>query len=99
MAAPIKAVGPKSDKLWRDAVMRAVKRRVKVKDVADSPQRLEIIADKVAQMAMDGDMQAVKEIGDRIDGRSVQPIAGADGESDLKLVIEVVKFAENPDPE
>ncbi len=37
------AAGAKPDKLWRDALMRAVNRRAKGKG---APQRLEMIAEK-----------------------------------------------------
>ena len=33
----------------------------------------------MAKKALDGDMQAIKEIGDRLDGRPAQPIVGVDG--------------------
>jgi hypothetical protein len=38
--------------------------------------------------AVEGDVTAIKEINDRMDGKAVQPIAGADAESPVKLVIE-----------
>lgn len=88
MAAPKKAVGPKSDKLWRDAIMRAVHRQT---DGKGSPQRLEKIADVVASLALDGDMQAAKEIGDRLDGKATQPIAHGLGEGWEGLLDEIGK--------
>ena len=54
---------------WRDALMRAVKRRAKGKG---APQRLEMIADKCVQAALGGDMGAIKEIGDRLDGKAAR---------------------------
>lgn len=72
-----------SDKLWRDAIMRAVKRRASGQD----PRALDKLADKVVALGLDGDMQAIKEIGDRIDGKPVQPQAGADGESPQEMVV------------
>lgn len=61
--------GHKAEKLWRDALVRAVKRRVEGKG---SPQRLELIADRCVDGALGGDMQATKEIGDRLDGKAHQ---------------------------
>jgi len=46
------------------------------------------IAKKLIEMALDGDMQAIKEIGDRLDGKPTQVIAG-DQERPLKTSIEV----------
>lgn len=49
------------------------------------------MADKVVKAASEGDVQAWKEIGDRMDGKSVQAIAG-DPEQPLvhKIVREIV---------
>ncbi len=64
--------GPKEDKIWRDALMRAVRRRIK--NSKKAPQALEEIADIVVSQAMTGDMKAVKEIGDRLDGKPSQAL-------------------------
>ncbi|NOD65802.1 hypothetical protein [Ruegeria sp. HKCCD6109] len=61
--------GRKGEKFWADAVKRAVHRRLDGDD--DNPQKLELIADALVDAAMDGDIQAVKEIGDRLDGKAV----------------------------
>ncbi len=68
------AAGSKPDKLWRDALMRAVKRRAQGKG---KPQRLEMIANKCVEAALEGD----KEIGDRLDGKAAQSheVMGQDG--------------------
>lgn len=84
MAAPKNPVGAKSDKIWRDAIMRAVRRR----DSGEDPQALEKLADSLVRKGMEGDVTALKEIGDRLDGKPVQAIAGADGEGPVKMVIE-----------
>ncbi len=66
-----KPAGPKEDKIWRDALMRAVRRRIGDKK---NPQALEEIADVVVASALEGDMKAVKEIGDRLDGKPSQSL-------------------------
>jgi hypothetical protein len=58
--------GPFADKLWRDALRRAVLKRV------EKAQRLDRIAEKVAALAEAGDMAAAREIGDRLDGKPAQ---------------------------
>lgn len=78
MAAPKHAVGPKSDKLWRDALMRAVRRQA---DGTKGPQYLDRIADRVVLKAADGDIQAAKEIGDRLDGKPAQSLSIGQDES------------------
>lgn len=73
-------------KPWRDALQRAVYRRVgKGKD---DPKALEKIADAVVDAALAGEMEAVKEIANRLDGKPVQPIAG-DDEMPIKTILEV----------
>jgi len=79
--------GPKSDKLWSDAVRMAVLRE----ETCDGQKRkrLSIIADNLCKLAMEGDMQAMKEIGDRLDGRPKQAteITGEDG-GPLQVIIQ-----------
>ncbi len=65
-------VGSTNDKSWRAALTRAVNRRVNGRG---SPKKLDMIADKCAQEAMDGESWAVREIGDRLDGKPAQAIA------------------------
>ena len=69
MAAPYHNNGGKKDKLWRDALMVAIKR-------TDSEGRVMLakIAQKVVEAAVEGDMSAIKEIGDRIDGKAPQSL-------------------------
>lgn len=64
------ARGPKSDKIWADAVRRAVLRRMENEE--GKPQKIERLADKVVELAMSGDTTAIKEIGDRLDGKPSQ---------------------------
>lgn len=73
MAAPKRPAGAKSDKLWRDAIHRAVKER---REGKGRPQALENLARKLVDAGLDGDVAALKEIGDRLDGKAVQPISG-----------------------
>lgn len=58
--------GPKSDKRWADALSRAVHRESAGKG---SPKWIEVIAMRVVEEAADGDMAAVKEVGERLDGK------------------------------
>lgn len=64
--------GATSDKFWSEAVRLAVYREAE-DDAGEIRKRLNIIADKLCKMAMDGDMQAIKEIGERLDGKA--PVA------------------------
>lgn len=48
---------------------------------AAGKKKLRLIAEKLVEMAIDGDMEAIKEISNRIDGRAAQQVAvtGEDG--------------------
>ena len=62
----------KSDKIWRDAILRAVARRESKKD----PQAVEKLAEALVAKGIDGDVSALREIGDRLDGKPAQTIMG-----------------------
>lgn len=57
-----------NNRLWADTIRRAV--------VQSDAKLLREIADKLIALAADGDMQAIKELGDRLDGKPTQVIAG-----------------------
>ncbi len=71
MAAPHTNNGYKSEKKWRDALLRAGNRR---SDGKGSPKMLELVADKCFSEALKGEGWATKEIGDRYDGKPVQGV-------------------------
>jgi hypothetical protein len=66
--------GRKADKLWGDALRLAVMR-----EHTDGRVRLAHIAEQTVAAAMGGDMQAIREIGDRLDGKPAQAVTGEDG--------------------
>lgn len=65
--------GRPADKPWREAIMLALKDK--------DPKRLRKIADRLVDLAGEGDMGAIKEIGDRLDGKPAQQqiVTGEDG--------------------
>lgn len=75
---------PKEAKLWREALIRAVKRRED-----EDPQALEKLADKLLLKMEEGDILAMREFGDRIDGKPTQPVSG-DEDNPLNHIINVV---------
>lgn len=68
MAAPKNPKGAKSDKEWRAAIQRAVKRTTE----DGKTKRLEALADTIVNAGLAGDVAAIKEIGDRLDGKPAQ---------------------------
>ncbi len=83
------ARGPKGDKLWRDAIMVAVKRQA---TGGKKTKKLAMLADKLVERALGGDITAMKEIGDRLDGKPAQSVelAGKNGK-DLSFTITFVR--------
>ena len=66
--------GCKPDKLMRDAILVALNREAELN--GQPTRRLYVVADQLVSLAMTGDIQAIKEINDRIDGKATQTIAG-----------------------
>jgi hypothetical protein len=87
---------PKRAKLWQDAIIRAIKRREQ-----DDPQALEKLADKLLIQVAAGDVAAMREFGDRVDGKVAQAIVGDDDEPAIRTVtrIELVALKPNDDSE
>lgn len=72
-------------KLWVAALNRVVSQ--------DDGKKLRAAAEKLVDLAVGGDVQAMKELGDRLDGKPAQAITGVDGGP---LTIELVKFENTP---
>ncbi len=65
--APIGNTNSSADnRLWGNTIRRAIAQ-------AD-PEKLRRIADKLLNLAEEGDLQAMKEMGDRLDGKAPQGI-------------------------
>jgi ribosomal protein L17 len=67
----------RENRLWGNTIRRAA--------VQDA-ERMRRIAEKLLTMAELGDVQAMKEIGDRLDGKPKQTVAG-DEDMPLKMLI------------
>ena len=63
----------KNNRLWAETIRRAV--------VQSDPERLRKIAEALLTKAEEGDLGAIKELGDRLDGKAAQAVAitGAEG--------------------
>lgn len=81
--------GGKPDKLMRDALMIALNREAVDAD-GQKTKKLNIIAAKLVELAIDGDIQAIKEISDRVDGKPAQALVG-DPDQPLAM-IPVINF-------
>lgn len=64
MAAPIGNKNASKNRPWAEAINRAL--------LAEDGKKLRAVAEKLIVQALEGDVQALKEIGDRIDGKALQ---------------------------
>lgn len=76
--------GPHTDRPWADALRRAI--------VQSDGKTLRRLADAIVAKAADGDVAALKEIGDRLDGKPHQSV---DAKVNSNLTVEIVRFAQD----
>jgi hypothetical protein len=81
VAAPLGNKNAVKNRPWADAINRAV--------LANDGQRLRAIAEKLLVLAEQGDVSALRELGDRLDGKPKQQIeaTGAD-DGPLRIIHE-----------
>ena len=79
MAEKTWARGPKSERIWAEAIRMAVLREGE--ENGKKSKYINILANKIVALAAAGDTTAIKEIGDRLDGKPKQQteLTGADG--------------------
>jgi len=70
----------KNNRIWANTIRKLA--------IQEDYKRIHAIAEKLFENAQEGDLGAIKEIGDRLDGKSIatQEITGADGK-DLPIGI------------
>jgi len=61
---------------FRDILRKALEEE----DRATRKKNIEAVALKLIEVALEGDVAAIREIADRIDGKAKQPITGEDGQ-------------------
>jgi hypothetical protein len=86
---------PKSAKLLRDALL------VELKKSVDGVELIQLVAQKLVELAMAGNVAAIKEIADRVDGKVPQAIIG-DAELDPIKVTHITRtivYPKNHDAE
>ncbi len=80
---PRPAGSQNKDKPFRDAL------RMEVAASGEDHKALRVIARKLLDSAQDGDIQAIKEVADRLDGKVSQPHEG--GDLPMKMLVEWAK--------
>jgi len=82
---------PNKPKMWAEAIRRAVLRQAK----GEKTKRLEQLADSLVRAGIAGDVSALREVGDRIDGRPAQTIVG-DAEADAIQIHRIERVIVRP---
>ena len=67
MGAPFGNQNAKRQKVWHAAIMRALEARDKSR--LDGKRELDALAEKLIELVAAGDLAALKEFGDRLDGK------------------------------
>lgn len=82
----------RDNRLWRNTIQRAI--------AQGDPDRLRRIAEKLLAKAEEGDLGALKELGDRIDGKAAQQIImQGDNEGGPIQTTLKVEFVNGPVPD
>ena len=71
--------GKGRNKIWSDAIRKAVN---ELRENGDDPKKVKalgLLANKLVSKALEGEMAALKEIGDRLEGRPSQSVTGEGG--------------------
>ena len=96
MGAPSGNQNAAKAKMWHGAIMRALERR----GGGDKLAALDLLAEKLLDAVADGDLPAIKELGDRIDGKPKQQVE-LSGDAENPVTIQEIKRtivdARNPD--
>lgn len=80
--APVGNQNAARAKVWRAAIMRALERR---KPADERVQAIDELADKLIALVEQGDLGALKEFGDRLDGKPAQAIVGDDDHDPISI--------------
>lgn len=89
MAAPLGNQNAARAKVWRAAIERALDRRTQSR--VDGKKEIDALAEKLLDLVADGDLPALKEFGDRIDGKPAQAIVGGDeGDNPVRTLNEII---------
>jgi hypothetical protein len=97
MGAPTGNQNAARAKLWRAAIERALERRSASR--TDGIKEIDALADQLLTLVAAGDLGALKEFGDRIDGKPAQAIGGADELPPIQMVnrVELVDLSTGSD--
>lgn len=90
--APVRNLNAGYGRAWHDAIRKEVLRIIRTSETGEVYRKLDKLAEVVVSRALDGDMDAVKEIGNRLDGKPVQPVVVPEGSGPLQLVVNIRRW-------
>jgi hypothetical protein len=79
----------------RDALIVALKEEATDAD-GQMTTKLRMVARKLVDRAMDGDVPAIKEVGDRVDGKPPQAIIGDSDEDPINMLHRIENIIVDP---
>jgi hypothetical protein len=83
-----------TDKAWRDAIRVAV---LRAQDDPKKGKKLAALADALVNAGLDGDVPALKEIGDRLDGKVAQAMIGGSADDPaIRVITEIRRSIVDP---
>lgn len=91
--APLGNQNAAKSKIWHQAIMRALALRDKSR--VDGKKEIDALAEKLLDLVSLGDLAALKEFGDRLDGKPAQAIIG-DADADPIQIQEILIRAIDP---
>jgi hypothetical protein len=78
---------PPKEKSFANMLNIAIKEAIEGSDKT----KLRVVADALVDKAMTGDVQAIKEVADRIDGKVPQGIVGDDEHDPVNVAVNVIE--------
>lgn len=82
--------GQQRDKPFRDAL------RMEIAEASGDPKWLRRIAVKLLNSAEGGDVAAIKEVADRLDGKVPQAVIGDDNEDPINVIHRIERIIVDP---
>jgi|ERR1041384_4839141 hypothetical protein len=86
----------KNKKIWSDAIKRALE-KIQAGYGTEGVKMLDVAAEALVRKAIEGDVTALKELGDRIEGKAVQPTSHVDDDGNTIPIAVAIQFVTRGD--
>lgn len=92
MGAPVGNKNAAKARVWRAAIERALESRTKSR--TDGKKEIDALAERLLDLVAAGDLQALKEFGDRIDGKPAQALVGDPDEPAIQVAVSRIELVD-----